>query len=280
MAEESLLKNGEFAHLLFENARDAIFLLNEEGTIIAANSMACAVFQYPREELLENKLQSFVGIHQNKGQLIETVGYTKNGEAVPFEISISQFVFQSEHYSVYILRDISNRKAVEEEIYRLANIDPLTELQNRRYMSKRIEQERHRAERSGKSFAFIMGDIDGFKQFNDNYGHDCGDYVLVEIAKLLRETIRKQDIVARWGGEEFLFLLPETDKEGACKTADKVRNKIGSRNFNYNEMKIRITMTFGVAECLPGDKVQERIKEADTALLLGKNRGKDCVVSV
>lgn len=123
-----------------------------------------------------------------------------------------------------------------------------------------------------------MSDIDGFKQFNDNYGHDCGDYVLKEIASLLQGSVRKQDVVSRWGGEEFLFLLPETGSEGAVKTAEKIRKKIEAKKFHYKGLDLHITLTFGVTSCGWEEDSGEAIKRADTALLLGKNKGKNCVV--
>ncbi len=286
MKEELLWNNSVFPRLLFENARDAILVTQKDGTIVAANPMASRFFGYSHEELLgynQHELleEAYVAdkkLRKKEAPLIETKGFTKNYEKIPLEVSIADFKFDSEWYQVYILRDISSRKAVEEEMYRLANIDPLTNLPNRRYMRKRIELERDRAERSNKEFSFIMCDIDDFKQFNDNYGHDCGDYILTEIAEILQDSIRKQDIVSRWGGEEFLFLLPETDRQGAVKTAEKIRKKIETRRFSCEDQVLTLTMTFGVARCLWDEDVEERIKKADTALLLGKNKGKNHVV--
>jgi diguanylate cyclase (GGDEF)-like protein len=99
--------------------------------------------------------------------------------------------------------------------------DPLTKLSNRRDMLEKIEFERIRFERSKRPFVFILCDIDKFKNFNDEYGHKTGDFVLVSIAKLMLETMRKQDQVCRWGGEEFLLLLPETEFEGGGILAEK-----------------------------------------------------------
>lgn len=286
MTEEQLWNDTEFARLLFECARDAILITRRDGIVFGANSMASQLFGYSHEELIERRredlLETFtvsnINLDTNSAPLFESKGATKEGGKIPLEVSIADFSYNNEWFQIYIIRDISYRKAVEDEMYRMANIDPLTELPNRRYMQRRIQQERDRAERSKKQFSFIMTDIDGFKQFNDNYGHDCGDYVLQEIASILENTIRKQDLVARWGGEEFLFLLPETSGDGAVKTAEKIRERIETNKFHYRGLDLGITMTFGVTSSHWDDNIGEQIKKADTALLLGKNKGKNCVV--
>ena len=207
MKEELFWQDTTFPRLLFESARDAILITKKDGTILAANPMASNFFGYTHGELIglnrRNLLEPFTvpdkKLRKKEVPPFETTGFTKKNEKIPLEVSIADFSYNSQWYQVYIIRDISSRKAVEDEMYRLANIDPLTDLPNRRYMLRRIEQEQYRAERSNKDFSFIMSDIDEFKQFNDNYGHDCGDYVLREIAKILQNSIRKQDVISRWG---------------------------------------------------------------------------------
>ena len=86
----------------------------------------------------------------------------------------------------------------------------------------------------------ILGDIDGFKGFNDEYGHECGDYVLVSVGQIMKSLVRKVDSVARWGGEEFLLLLPDTGLEGGRTTAEKIRQAISDHTFTYNQTTLRI----------------------------------------
>ena len=105
-------------------------------------------------------------------------------------------------------------KEANRELDVLAGTDSLTGLLNRRHMRQRIDIEMARFERTGKSFALVMADIDDFKSFNDRHGHECGDRVLVSVANLMKESLRRRDQLARWGGEEFLMLLPETGLEG------------------------------------------------------------------
>ncbi|MCK4694757.1 MAG: GGDEF domain-containing protein, partial [Candidatus Cloacimonetes bacterium] len=108
----------------------------------------------------------------------------------------------------------------------IAKTDPLTDLSNRRDMIEKIEHEQKRFGRNGKPFILVMSDIDYFKSVNDRYGHDGGDFVLESIAKLMQSVVRKQDIVGRWGGEEFLILLPDTGLKGAKFIAEKLREGI------------------------------------------------------
>jgi len=159
----------------------------------------------------------------------------------------------------------------------LSRIDPLTSISNRRDILEKIEYETLRFERNKKIFSLVMGDIDNFKAVNDNYGHECGDYVLKELVATIISSLRKQDIVARWGGEEFILLLPETDLEGGRIAAEKVRSNINQNKFIYNKKRIPITITFGVTEYSNGKDVNGCIKEADSALYKGKNKGRNRV---
>jgi diguanylate cyclase len=159
----------------------------------------------------------------------------------------------------------------------LATTDPVTNLVNRRIILSRIEQEKNRMERGGKSFVLIMIDIDNFKQVNDEYGHTGGDFVLVNLAELISLALRKQDEVARWGGDEFLIMLPETDTEGGQIVAEKIRTKVNTTPFNYRELSIPVTVTLGIASCDPGAGVGSCIRKADQALYVGKQAGKNRV---
>ena len=161
----------------------------------------------------------------------------------------------------------------------LAKTDALTGLSNRRDMYQKIKHETDRFERNEKPFTILMGDIDNFKKINDTYGHDAGDQVLTFIASLMTSTLRKQDIASRWGGEEFLILLPETNLEGGRKIAEKLRTKIKNKPIKYKKHILNVTITLGVSVYNQIRDVNESIKEADKAMYLGKIRNKNCVVT-
>lgn len=162
----------------------------------------------------------------------------------------------------------------------LSRTDPLTKLWNRRYMYEIIERERVRIKRSFEAFSFILMDIDHFKIVNDTYGHECGDYVLSTMAVILRSAVRKQDVVGRWGGEEFLLFLPSTALKGAITIAESIRKKIADYPFSYDSKEIAITSTLGVSEYDETVSVEECIKLADDGLYTGKESGRNRVVSV
>ena len=162
----------------------------------------------------------------------------------------------------------------------LSRTDPLTKLWNRRYLHEIIELERIRIKRAFEPFSFILMDIDHFKNVNDTYGHECGDYVLATLAVILRSAVRKQDLVGRWGGEEFLLFLPKTSLKGAITIAESVRKKIEDYPFSYSSKKIAVTATFGVSQYEKPLSVDECIKLSDDALYEGKESGRNRVVSV
>ena len=155
-------------------------------------------------------------------------------------------------------------------------------MSNRRNLLEKLNYEAKRFERNKKPFSIILADIDKFKSINDTYGHGGGDYILVEIANLLTRNSRDQDIVSRWGGEEFLILLPETDASGAKNLAEKYRQIINSHNFHFDENQISVTMSFGVNTMLNNEEsknvTETVIKRADNCLYEAKRNGKNRVV--
>lgn len=170
-------------------------------------------------------------------------------------------------------------KLAIDELEISSTTDPLTELYNRRYMLRKIDLERERFKRSTKPFSIIITDIDHFKEINDTYGHDCGDYVLKELAILMKNLLRKVDFIARWGGEEFLMLLTETDVSEALIMAERLRNQIASHTFFFHEHALKVTMTFGISEYQDEPTMEDAFKRADRGLYQGKNNGRNqCVV--
>lgn len=160
-----------------------------------------------------------------------------------------------------------------------ASTDPLTGLPNRRHLLELMEHEVSRVERGGRPFSLMMADLDDFKLINDRYGHDAGDEVLHESAQRLRAAVRKQDSIARWGGEEFLFLLPDCDEAGARGLANKLCERISNEPFLVGPRRepVHVTLTLGFSEYQPGMILGDCIKAADTALYQGKQSGKNRV---
>lgn len=160
----------------------------------------------------------------------------------------------------------------------LARTDPLTELSNRRGFLEEFRHEIIRFERSGRPFSVVLGDIDDFKLVNDRYGHDCGDFVLVNTAKIIKSMLRKQDIVGRWGGEEFIILLPEAPLHGSKVVAEAIRKRIAAETFSFKDYQLSITITLGVSEFRESMDIDSCVKQADMALYSGKFKGKNSVI--
>jgi len=163
---------------------------------------------------------------------------------------------------------------------RLAEIsvtDPLTRIFNRRYLFEILEKEFDRALRYKSSLSFVMVDIDFFKRVNDRWGHQVGDQVLVDVANLLREELRKPDVLGRYGGEEFGVILPETNLKGAWVVAERYRTRVAEYRFGTAHNQIRSTISLGIAT-FPDSKVRtvdELVKVADDSLYQAKNLGRN-----
>ncbi len=159
-----------------------------------------------------------------------------------------------------------------------ARQDPLTGLWNRRAIHEFLNEEIKRFNRSEEIFSLILCDIDHFKNFNDTYGHDCGDFVLKSLSCLISSSIRNTDKLCRWGGEEFLILLVNTNTDSAKKIAEHIRERIEHKIFEFNDIKLETRMTFGVSTYKRNINIEECIKHADLALYNGKSAGRNCVV--
>jgi diguanylate cyclase (GGDEF)-like protein len=165
-----------------------------------------------------------------------------------------------------------------EEMRRLSATDALTELPNRRAIDARVRDEFARAGRSGRPFALALLDIDDFKGVNDAYGHDVGDRVLVRVARLLETSVRSIDVVARWGGEEFALVLPETAREASLPVLERVRAAIANEPWGRVASGLTLTASIGVADASEADDPLELLRIADRRLFAAKSIGRDRVV--
>ncbi len=157
--------------------------------------------------------------------------------------------------------------------------DPLTGLFNRRYMEETLEREISRATRKNKNLGIIMADIDDFKKINDIFGHAMGDYVLCGVADILNSSIRNSDVACRYGGDEFILILPECSLIQTKDRAETLREIIKNKDFRYGEMDAgRIILSFGIA-VVPenGSRADEILKVADDALYAAKKEGRNSV---
>ncbi len=233
-------------------------------------------YSYSIQEYLNMyKKISSMEIEENKKQIKKQI-IIRNSFMIGFLIffNIAFVVFAR-----FRLKTVDHMK-LEKANIKLEDIsrkDPLTNISNRRDILEKVEYETLRFERNKQTFCIVMGDLDHFKSVNDRYGHECGDYVLKELVDTIVSGLRKQDIVGRWGGEEFILLLPETKIDGGKVAAEKIRRKIAQKEFIYHDKIIPITITFGVSEYSNEKDIDGCIKEADIALYKGKNKGRNRV---
>ncbi|MCR4584098.1 MAG: GGDEF domain-containing protein [Lachnospiraceae bacterium] len=170
-------------------------------------------------------------------------------------------------------------RRINDNLERLANYDPLTSLVNRRRMTDILAEKVYTFNRTGERFTIAIGDIDHFKNVNDTYGHDTGDYVLSKVAETMRKYMRYKGTIARWGGEEFLLIFDNQDLEGAALLLETLRKDIEKLHFDYKEHRINVSMTFGVEEYNSRTGIDSTIIRADRKLYKGKESGRNKVVS-
>ncbi|MBU3022464.1 GGDEF domain-containing protein [Aestuariibacter sp. A3R04] len=185
---------------------------------------------------------------------------------------LSAFYEYSRQRTYQTVRDLSA------EFERQALHDTLTKLPNRRGMRQLMEQEIKRHQRNKLPLSVVLTDIDNFKKVNDTYGHGNGDIILKRTADILRQNIRRQDLVCRWGGEEFLIVLPETNETNAATLAEKIRKTLADSEIWLDERKIGITASFGICEINEDVSVDRALTLADKALYQAKHQGRNRVV--
>ncbi len=183
------------------------------------------------------------------------------------------------HYNYTDIHQKRRIKAQQKQLEQMAYYDQLTDLPNRRLLEKIIEREYSSMQRYGHETAIMILDIDNFKNINDTYGHPVGDVVLQQLADLLKNNARESDTVARFGGEEFIILMPRTTVEEGCVFAERLRKLIMEKSFTIGSATIQITSSFGVASLhdINSQTLEDYYFVADKALYLAKQSGKNRV---
>ncbi len=280
---------------LHDSAFDAILQFDTHGTILSCNPSAETMFGYTSTKLIGysfNQLIENISHHHElevdyysidtwKGYTIgvpeEVSALYRDGAEILLEMLINQISNGNKTHFVVTLRDITERKKREETLKYEASHDLLTGMHNRRYFLNRAEQEIKRAKRFNRSLLIMMLDIDHFKAVNDTYGHAAGDEVIKYVSKTIMNTIRSIDIVARWGGEEFIVLLPETELTNGIVIAEKIRKKVLANSITHENQTILVTISIGVTNSTDDCSADDFIKRADQALYHAKETGRNKV---
>ena len=283
---------------VIENAYDGIITIDEKHTIKLMNEAARDIFGVSETDVLGSNLSRFIPLRYRtkhseyvasfRGSAVDArpmhsrvavTGLRADGSEVPLEVAISKIRVGADIEMTAVLRDISERARLIDELSRAATQDALTGLYNRRFTTGILNKELERCRRFKRNLGIAMIDLDDFKKINDTYGHVYGDAVLKMIAEILSKNVREIDTSCRWGGEEFIVLLPEANFEMAAAWAERVRKIIASTHVkSHDEQAIHVTASFGVAATNGEEPTLESLmQKVDKALYSAKENGKNCV---
>lgn len=270
-AQEEITRLASFPRLL----PSPVIELERTGEVTYTNPASERVFPDLKEQglvhpLLHGLTELIAGLRQGNCQ--EEITLEADVGEATYELHVS-CIRGIDLIRIYVL-DITRRKHAEQEIRLLATTDSLTGIANRREFARMLEYEMERARRYGMPLSLAMYDLDHFKDVNDGYGHDTGDMVLQTVTSVVKQNIRAVDAPARWGGEEFMVLMPQSDLAAAKSAAEKLRLAIARHRFG----KVKnITVSFGVTEFVARDDSNSLLKRVDDALYLAKQRGRNRV---
>lgn len=273
-----------------EQIDDIVYMTDKLGNISYVNTAFCTHTRYTRQEAIgKNSKLSKSGVHNQEfykelwktilgGEVYRNtlVNRKKNGDLYYEKKTITPLRDDKGKIIGFVStgKDVTQETILNQEIERIATVDQLTGIYNRHKFEELFALESERSRRFLQPLSLILIDIDHFKSVNDTYGHDIGDKVLVQLAATVQENIRKIDIFARWGGEEFLLLCPSTDKENVREFAEKLRAAVENTLF---PVVGKITISMGVSLFDPEDSFGELFKRADQGLYYAKEHGRNQV---
>ena len=275
-----------------EQMHELVRITNKEGELTYVNEALLRFSGYSEHELIGKTNAIFKsGMHNQafykelwrsilQGRVYKNIitNKIKDGSIVFEEMTITPiFIADEITYFVATSHDITQRKHLEESLKQLAMHDSLTGLYNRYYMQKELDKQLERLHRYNTPFSLLMLDLDHFKKINDTYGHDIGDKVLILFSDTINRNIRKNDIFGRWGGEEFLIILPETAPKQAEEMAHKLSKLINDTHF---EEVTQVTMSVGLTKAKQEDTKAQLLKRVDEAMYRAKRKGRNCYITL
>ena len=280
-----------------ESAYDGIIMVDNNGKIESVNERLIIMTGYTRAELIGQQVELLIPerfinhVHSRENYLNHP--YTramgagkelclkcKSGNEISVEISLNPVEINENTIVSVLIHDITKQKQMEDKLRYLACHDPLTGLYSRNNMELKLSEEIHRASRYKHTMSIFMLDIDYFKSVNDTHGHAIGDQVLKHVAKEIENSIRSTDYAVRYGGEEFIIILPETVTKKAEELAERLRNNIANFHFTTKANKdIKLTVSIGIAT-YPNhaETISDLLKSADAAMYAAKVAGRNQVM--
>ena len=273
---------------IFDTLESGVILVDNDGRIGLCTLAMATIFGCAPNDLTGLSLPEFnqriVALMDRPPALIAERGlFPTQGPVLceEFELSrptrtvarwVARKVREHSYSMVAVCTDITLNVDLTLVYERMAQTDRLTGIANRRGIEREIKQEMSRLRRYETPLSFAMFDIDHFKHVNDTHGHSVGDDVLREVARIIAKALRDTDLVARWGGEEFLVVLPETNGEGARLCADRIRLAV-----EKSALPVPLTISAGVHQASPGESLTEILDQTDKQLYLAKNSGRNRV---
>lgn len=282
------------ARTFMNTAMDAVLVIDGESRVLEFNKTAEKMFGFSAEEILGQHLEILMPVvdasHHldfvhaaNSSQKVRMMGrgrevlaQAKDGHQFPIEVTVGSSSENGESLHVGIIRDITERKLVEQELRRLATTDGLTGILNRRAFTENAVKLIALAQRYQHTLALMIVDADHFKKVNDTYGHPAGDAVLKALSESINEVLRSTDLFGRLGGEEFGIVVPETDGAGVECLADRLLSAVRQSQVTHDSVAITFTVSIGVAYLLPNEDFETIFQRADGALYQAKQSGRDC----
>jgi len=279
--------------LVFTNTQQAIYVSNSDGKITAVNPAFCRMFKYQEQKIIgcdeetlydsSTKLVRHDEVTLNLEQLGSWTGRIVNvgQDGVPFQTALHASTVPMEnsndYYIVNIIEDISNQLQLEEKLKESAEIDSLTRLHNRLAFNRHYHEAFTDAQRNDEKLNLLFIDLDKFKELNDQFGHDYGDELLINVSRRLKNTLKETDFIARLGGDEFVILLHgEMRKETLTAVSNKLINTL-SEPFKLKDLTYQCTSSIGIAR-YPYDAItaEQLLQAADSAMYLSKKAGRNC----
>ncbi|HNH04288.1 MAG TPA: diguanylate cyclase [Anaerolineales bacterium] len=307
----SRLKEGQIVpYIMVANAAPvAVIIINTSGTIIHVNDLATTLFGYEAGELQEKSIEDLIPMRLRKkhqahrgdyqsnpvnrpmGSHYNLKGLQKNGLEIRVDIALNPLYEQNELYVACSILDITEKITTAElalnlerenlRLARLAQRDPLTQAYNRRTMEEMFPKIAEECKKQNRSVSAIMLDLDNFKTFNDSYGHQTGDQLLKELAYIAQNHIRENDILVRYGGEEFFIIMPNCTPHQASEVAERIRSSLEKDMTSGHKITASLgisTYGFSNGPEEPLDEILEKlIEQSDQALYQAKDKGKNRV---
>jgi len=280
---------------LFEAAPDPMMIVDETGLITEVNQEACNLFGSTRKNLEGRSVESLMPQRFRKQHIktredsfnvtesrmlnsaLELYALGKDNQEIPVEISLSYTMRDDKRNAIVTLRDITEKKRVEENIKHLAQYDQLTNLPNRALFDDRLKHAIDRAQRNKTKIGLMFVDLDGFKNINDSLGHQAGDELLIIIAERLSSVVRSEDTAARFGGDEFVIILEDLKHSDFAAIVAKKILKVVSDDIYLSSEEVRVGASIGIS-IFPdnGNDAISLVNKADISMYQAKKHGKNC----